>query len=260
MNKPKKNLLIIIPAYNEGKTIGTLLEQLSASEIADIADILVMNDASSDDTAQVVSNHGAAVVTHVFNLGYGSGLQVGYKYAVRKGYKYVIQMDADGQHDVCNVMKLYEKISTKDENGNTPDIVIGSRYLEGSAEYNPGAVKRIAYGIFRGMIKMFTGKRISDPTSGLQALNRKAFGFYSRYANFDDRYPDANMILQMLLLGCKIEEIPAVMHYRNAGKSMHSGIIKPFLYMFRMTYSIVAVWLMVKVYHGGKEIDDPVVS
>lgn len=259
MKKSKNEVLIIIPAYNEGKTIGKLLDQLEAPEIASIADVLVMNDASMDDTKTVVKDRGHAVVTHTFNLGYGSGLQVGYKYAIRRGYEYVIQMDADGQHDVCNILKLYESIRTPDEDGKTPDIVIGSRYMEGSAKYEPGAVKKIAYAIFRGMIKMFTGKRISDPTSGLQVLNRKAFGFYSRYANFDDKYPDANMILQMLLLGCKIREIPAVMHYRNEGKSMHSGIVKPFIYMFRMTYSILAVWLMVKVYHGGREIDDPVV-
>lgn len=113
----KKELLIIIPAYNEEKTIVNLLQQLEQPEIASIADILVMNDASSDFTNWVVKKRNHAVVTHVFNLGYGSGLQLGYKYAVRKKYRYVIQMDADGQHDVCNIPILYKALKTPDADG-----------------------------------------------------------------------------------------------------------------------------------------------
>ena len=89
--KNHKDLLIIIPAYNEGKTIGALLEQLTAPDIAAFADILVMNDCSKDNTEEVARGFHVAIVNHVYNLGYGSGLQVGYKYAVSKGYKYVIK-------------------------------------------------------------------------------------------------------------------------------------------------------------------------
>ena len=101
----RKEVLIIIPAYNEEKTIVPVLEKLEQPEIAQIADVLVMNDASSDATNHVTKKRKHDVVTHVFNLGYGSGLQLGYKYAVRKDYRYVIQMDADGQHDECNIHK-----------------------------------------------------------------------------------------------------------------------------------------------------------
>ena len=89
----EKEVLIIIPAYNEAANIGKVLDQLEKPEISDIADILVMNDASVDATNWLVKARGHALVTHVFNLGYGSGIQLGYKYAVRRGYKYVIQMD-----------------------------------------------------------------------------------------------------------------------------------------------------------------------
>ena len=104
----KKEVLIIIPAYNEEKTIVPLLEKLEQPEIAQVADVLIMNDASQDATNYVTKKRKHDVVTHVFNLGYGSGLQLGYKYAVRKGYRYVIQMDADGQHDVCNILRIYK--------------------------------------------------------------------------------------------------------------------------------------------------------
>lgn len=245
--KQKKEVLIIIPAYNEGKTIGELLEKLKQPEIADIADVLVMNDASKDNTAEVVRSHGHSVVSHVYNLGYGSGLQVGYKYAERRGYKYVIQMDADGQHDVSNIRKLYERLTTPDKDGTYPDIVLGSRFMEGSVSFPVSSMKKIAFVLFRGLIKLGTGKKIMDPTTGLQGLSRRAFSFYAGFGHFDDKYPDANMIMQMLLLGFTVEEIPAVMYARTEGVSMHSGL-KPIIYMFRMMFSIVAVWLRVKLY------------
>lgn len=245
--KRKKEVLIIIPAYNEEKTIGNLLDKLEQPDIAAFADVLVMNDASKDETAKVVRSRGHAVVSHVFNLGYGSGLQVGYKYAERRGYKYVIQMDADGQHDVSNVFALYQALTTKDEKGSYPDIVLGSRFMPGSVSFPVSTLKKIAFVMFRALIRLGTGKKIQDPTTGLQGLSRRAFSFYSGYGHFDDRYPDANMIMQMLLLGFRITEIPAVMYARTEGVSMHSGL-KPIFYMFRMMYSIVAVWLRIKHY------------
>ena len=186
------------------------------------------------------------MVTHVFNLGYGSALQLGYKYAIRRKYHYVIQMDADGQHDVCNIPVLYKKLKKQDADGRCPDIVLGSRFLKESEAYPTSHKKKIAYRLFRWMIRVIAGKKISDPTTGLQGLNRKAVLYYSKYKHFDDKYPDANMLMQMLLLGFRVWEIPAVMHMRTEGVSMHSGL-KPILYMFRMTFSILAVWIREKI-------------
>ncbi len=256
--KKQKDLLIIMPAYNEEKNIVPVLEKLEKPEIAEIADVLVMNDASSDSTNWVVKFHGHTLVTHVFNLGYGSALQLGYKYAIRRDYKYVIQMDADGQHDVCNIPKLYERLKMADADGRYPDIVLGSRFMKESAAYPVSLVRKVAYAWFRQMIRAFTGRKIADPTTGLQGLSRKAVLYYSKYKHFDDRYPDANMIIQMILLGFRIDEIPAVMHARTEGKSMHAGL-KPIVYMFRMTFSILAVVFRVKVLKidaGAGEMDE----
>lgn len=244
--KSKKEVLIIIPAYNEEQTIVPLLEKLEQPEIAQFADVLVMNDASWDATNHVTKKRNHDVVTHVFNLGYGSGLQLGYKFAVRKDYKYVIQMDADGQHDVCNIPKIFKELQTEDENGELPDIVLGSRFMQGSSDFYISFAKKIAFVWFRLILKMGTGRRITDPTTGLQGLNWRTFLFYSKYNDFDDKYPDANMLMQMLLLGFKVREIPAVMHARTTGASMHSGL-KPVLYMFRMTFSMLAVWIREKI-------------
>ncbi len=251
MNR-QKEVLIIIPAYNEEKQIGKLLEALNAPEIAAVCDVLVMDDASRDATRAIARAHGAKVVTHVFNLGYGSGLQVGYKYAERRGYRYVIQMDSDGQHDVSNVLRLYEALKTPQEDGVTPDIVIGSRFVEGAISFPVPITKKIAFVLFRALIKFGTGRRVMDPTSGLQGLSRRTFVYYAGFSHFDDKYPDANMLMQMLMLGYSVREIPAVMYARTDGESMHSGILKPMLYMFRMMFSIIAVWIRIKLFKVDK--------
>ena len=171
----KKEVLIIIPAYNEEKTIVPLLEKLEQPEIAQVADVLVVNDASQDETTHVTKKRDHTVITNVFNLGYGSGLQLGYKYAVRKGYSYVIQMDADGQHDVCNLLEIYKELQKEDENGKLPDIVLGSRFMEGSTDFPVSPAKKIAFAWFRTMLKLGTGRSISDPTTGLQGLSWRSF-------------------------------------------------------------------------------------
>ncbi|MDE6969747.1 MAG: glycosyltransferase family 2 protein [Eubacterium sp.] len=255
-----KEVLIIIPAYNEEKNIRKVLEDLQQRDIQSLADVLVMNDASADETNWIVkrSSFPHKLVTHVFNLGYGSALQLGYKYAIRRGYRYVIQMDADGQHDVCNIPKIYEALTSADEQGKTPDIVLCSRYMEGSGIYQTTVVKRLAHGLFQRMIRLFSGRWITDTTTGLQGLNWSAVLYYSKYGHFDDQYPDANMILQMLLLGFRVKEIPAVMHPRVTGKSMHSGY-KPFVYMFRMFFSMIAIYVRVRMLRlntGGCSVDE----
>ena len=251
--REQKDLLIIMPAYNEEQNITTVLEQLASPEIAGIADVLVMNDASSDSTNWIVKKYGHTLVTNVFNLGYGSAIQLGYKYAIRRKYKYIIQMDSDGQHDVCNIPVIYERLKTPGENGEYPDIVLGARFMEGSSEFPVSVFKKTAYALFRFCIRAATGRRIKDPTTGLQGLSCRAALHYSKFGNFDNRYPDANMLIQMLLLGYQVVEIPAVMHNRGYGVSMHSGL-KPFIYMFRMMFSILAVVFRIKVLHIGMEV------
>lgn len=250
MEKKTKDLLVIMPAHNEEENIGKVLEHMENTKITDVADILVINDGSSDQTSWIVHDYGYAVVTHVFNLGYGAALQSGYKYAIRRNYKYVVQMDSDGQHDPCNILKIYQELQTKDEDGNYPDIVLGSRFLEGGESFRISWMKKIAFVMFRRLIRLATRQKFTDPTTGLQGLNRDAVLYYSKYSHFDEKFPDANMIIQMLLLGYRVREIPAVMHIRETGTSMHSGL-KPILYMAHMFFSICAIWLRIGVMKKG---------
>lgn len=241
-----KKVLIIVPAYNEEKNLGSLFDKLCKHNIRSFADILVINDASSDKTAVIASSYDVLLITHVFNLGYGSALQVGYKYATRHGYEYVIQLDADGQHSVTNIAHLYDCLTKPDKDGSLPDIVIGSRFLDGSKSFKISFIKKISLAWFSWLIKIITGKKITDPTSGLQGLNRKAFKYYSKFGNFDFYYPDANMIIQMILLGYKVEETTSIMYERVEGISMHKGLLKQLLYMLIMPLSIWTVVIRVK--------------
>ncbi len=100
---------------------------------------------------------------------------------------------------------------------------------------------------------MTTGRRVADPTTGLQGLSRKAFLYYSKYDHFDDKYPDANMIILMMLIKFRVIEVPAVMHTRVEGKSMHSGL-KPFWYMLRVLFSVCVVLFQVKVLKMDSEV------
>lgn len=251
----RKKILIIIPAYNEAENIEATIAALRQKEISSIADFVIINDGSTDKTEEIVRELGAPVVTHVCNLGYGSALWTGYKYAVRNGYGSVIQMDADGQHDVCNIPQIYKLLQTPDENGNCPDIVMGSRFMEGSAPYKQTFLRMTAIKLFSGIIRLATGRKITDPTSGLQGLSPRVVRYYASYSRFDDQYPDANMLLQMLLLGFRVKEYPAVMHQRLTGTSMHSGL-KPIIYMLRMTICLLAAWARVRIYKVDNGIAD----
>ncbi len=240
----RHDTLLIIPAYNEEKNIGAVLQNLEDQGITAQMDVLIIDDGSKDNTAQIAAKYDATVLSQIFNLGYGAALQTGYKYAVAHGYAYLLQMDADGQHDLRSLDRLLQRLRPESPEGaRVPDIVIGSRFLEGSESFPMSWLKMFAIRMFRGVIRSLTGYRLTDPTSGLQGLNRKAFSYYAGYLNFDLKYPDLNMVIQMLLLGFHIEETPAIMHARKEGVSMHTGLWNAMMYMIVMALSTFNAFL-----------------
>ena len=249
----RKNTLLIMPAHNEDMNIGKVIDALKDAGMFEQMDLLVINDGSTDSTAEVVRQYREArLINQIYNMGYGAALQTGYKYAVEHGYDYVLQMDSDGQHDVCNLEVLLKRlkgdiqaagIPAEDaEPDRLPDMVVGSRFLQGSTSFTISSLKKFAIAIFRNAITRLTGYHLTDPTSGLQGLNRNAFSYFAGYTNFDIQYPDLNVLIQMLMLGYHIEEIPAVMHERTAGISMHSGLLKAGRYMIVMLISTVTIY------------------
>lgn len=247
----RKKLLICIPAYNEAENIGAVLDNILNLQMAGLFDILVIDDGSRDATRSVCESRNVMVITHIYNMGYGAALKTAYKYASDHDYEYIIQVDADGQHDAVNIERIYHKLTkegyspTEDSSAGSspPDIVIGSRFLQNSVSFHTPFYKKLVIWVFTMIIKMSTKNKITDPTSGLQGLTRRTFEFYSHFNQFAIDYPDANMIIQMALNDFAIAEIPAVMHARTKGVSMHAGIYKPIKYVVKMTLSVFIIYL-----------------
>ena len=227
-------VLVVIPAYNEGQNIKKVFDELKKD--LDYADILVINDCSKDNTREIVEKNGVNCITSVFNLRYAMAVQTGIKYAYNNGYEYVIQFDGDGQHIAKEAEKLLNKMKETEA-----DIVIGSRYMK-DGTYKQTFFRKIGTDIFAKLIKLFCKKEITDTLSGFQCLNRKVIEKYAKMGEYPE-FPDANLIMQMLLQGYKIEEVSVKMRLREFGQSMHGGIIKPIKYMIMMMYTIVAILL-----------------
>ncbi len=232
----KDRILFVIPAYNEAENIEKVLKEIKKD--VNYADILVINDCSKDNTAEIVEKNGVKCISNIFNMRYAMAVQTGIKYAYENGYDYVIQFDADGQHIAKEAEKLYKY--SKEHNC---DIVIGSRYLK-DVGYPCPFFRRIGTKIFEFIIKIFCHQKIADPLSGFQCLNRRVIERYSKMGNYPE-FPDANLIIEMLLSGYKIEEVPTKMRLREAGESMHGGIIKPIKYMINMFYTIFFILITI---------------
>lgn len=222
--------LMIVPAFNEGSNIEKVLISLKKEQ--PFHSIVVINDGSIDDTAERAALMGVEVLSHPCNLGYGAALQTGYRYAARHSYDCVVQIDADGQHSPQDVTTLLAALSEGDA-----DIVIGSRY-KGDASFQPGLAKGFVIRFFRKIIFWIGKQNVSDPTSGLRALNRAAFSYYSQSAQFPADYPDADFLIDACLRGWKIKEVGISNQKRTSGRSMHSGL-RPFVYLLKVSMSIM---------------------
>lgn len=227
-------VLMIIPAYNEAMNLVVVVDDIK--ENFKDADILIVNDCSEDNTLEVIQKiEGISYIDLPINLGYSYAVQTGLKYAVQENYDYLIQFDGDGQHLASEAKKMYEYALEKDA-----DIVIGSRFLSES-DYQHSFFRKIGTTFFQKIIKMLTGKHISDPTSGLQVIKRNVFLPLSKIYAYPE-FPDANLLVHLIYQGITIDEISVEMKNREFGESMHGGIIKPIKYMMKMFYYIVMVY------------------
>ena len=231
----RPDLLIIIPCFNEVQNIKGVITDLH-SEIGRRADIVVIDDCSTDGTSKLLNELNVTTITLPFNLGYSGALQTGYKYAFAHGYEQVLQFDADGQHLASEIQTLLN--ARKQSNA---DIIIGSRFVEPGRSHD-AFLKKIAISLFCKLIKVITGETIHDPTSGFQLLNRRALERYIKTHNFP-YYPDANIIIEMILNGFSVKEVQVGMQDRQHGSSLHSGLLRQSIYMTTLFYSIFIIVL-----------------
>ena len=229
----QERILVIIPAFNEEKRIGTVIRGVK-KHLPD-ATTLVMDDGSRDRTRQEAEREGAKVISHPYNLGYGAALQTGYKFALRAGDDLMVQLDGDGQHDP-SFIEAFLEIIRKGE----ADIVIGSRFLSAGGQrsdvYRAPFIRKVGMTFFKWITSLLIHQKVTDPTSGYQAMNRKALEWVSG-DQFPVDYPDADVIIMLHRAGFRIKAVPVRMFESPDKQTMHSGW-KPLYYVFKMILSI----------------------
>ena len=222
----KDKVLVVIPAFNEEAHIERVVEELA--ETYPELDYVVVNDGSRDRTAQICQSRGYHLLDLPVNLGLAGCFQAGMKYAWYKGYACAIQFDGDGQHRPEYIQKMKQKM---DEGY---DIVIGSRFLDRPKDFS---LRMIGSRLISGAIRLTTGVRVADPTSGMRMFNRKMVGEFALKLNYG---PEPDTVSYLLKQGARVAEVPVEIAERGGGESY----LKPTVaarYMVRMLLSILLI-------------------
>lgn len=221
--------LLIIPAYNEEESLKATIDSLSGLDV----DIIIVNDGSKDSTVQVCRENCYPFLDLSTNLGLAGAFQAGMKYAYRHNYDCAIQFDADGQHLPEYIEPLIEAIK---EN----DIAIGSRFVN---EKKPRSMRMLGSNLISAAIRLTTGERLTDPTSGMRAFNKRMIKQLALGLNFGPEPDTVSYLIKRA--DAKVVEVPVKMAERFAGESY----LNPWtsvMYMLRMTISILFIQLIRK--------------
>lgn len=221
-------ILVIIPAYNEQDNIVNVLKDLK--EHAPQMDYIIINDCSKDNTLHILEETQCHYIDLPVNVGIGGGVQTGYLYAAKNNYDIAIQMDGDGQHNAEYLEALTAPIIQ-----GTADMVIGSRYINKEG-FQSSLMRRLGIKFLSTLIKMCTGTRILDVTSGFRAVSKKMISMFAQ--EYADDYPEPEAIVLAARKGAKIEEVPVIMNERMGGTSSISGF-KSIYYMIKVSLSII---------------------
>ncbi len=226
--------LVFIPAWNEEASIAEVIGDVRESMPG--ADILVVDDGSSDATVGHAREAGALVASLPFNQGLGAALQTGYLYALREGYECCAHLDADGQHPPAEVARLLEEVYA-----DRADLVIGSRYRDpGAAEsddYKPTLSRRIGTSVFRFFLTLATRQRFTDTTSGMRAANRRVMALFSE--NYSPDFAEIESLQLAVRQGLRVEEVPVRMLERAGGSSFLTPVRSAFFIFKSMIVLLV---------------------
>lgn len=232
MKNPK--IILIIPAYNEEANILRVYNNIvSYNEKANNKlDVVFINDGSKDNTESILLENNINHIKLIQNLGIGGAVQTGYKYAIENDYDIAIQFDGDGQHDINYVENLIKPILDEEA-----DMVIGSRFIDStSSDFKSSGMRRLGIKVISFCIRIRTGKKIYDTTSGFRAVNKKVLDSFA--VHYPLEYPEPISSVDVLLKDMKIKEVPVSMNERMAGKSS-IGSWKNVYYMINVTLSIL---------------------
>ena len=223
----RKRALVIVPAFNEEGSLEKVVRGVNVH--LPQAHVLVVNDGSTDRTSEKARASGAAVLDLPFNLGIGGAMQAGYRYAYEKAYDIAIQVDADGQHDPKEIQRLLDALEVQ-----MIDVAIGSRFI-GSSRYKGSFMRRVGIAIFSGVISTIVGQKITDPTSGFRASNRRAIQLFA--SDYPQDYPEPEVVILLHQCHLKMGEVPVGMSERYFGESSITKI-RSVYYMLKVLLAI----------------------
>jgi len=221
-------VLVLVPAWNESRNVGHTVREIRAA--SDEFDVLVIDDGSTDDTAAVAREAGAIVLTLPFNLGVGGAMRTGYTYAARHDYQRAIQVDADGQHDPADIMRVVAGLDGA-------DISIGARFAD-VGEYTVRGPRRWAMLVLARAVSGIAKTKLTDVTSGFRAANRRAIEQYVRYYPAEYLGDTVDSLVAAVHSGLSVTQVPVAMRPRMHGTpSQHP--IGAAVYLFRSAFALM---------------------
>jgi glycosyltransferase involved in cell wall biosynthesis len=223
----------IVPAYNEAGAIGRVVEEIHAFDAA--IDVVVVDDASTDETAVVAESFGATVLRLPFNVGIGGAVQTGFRFALEEGYQTAVRLDGDGQHDASELGKLLAPL----ERGEA-DLVVGSRFVDAGGGYRPPLARRIGIRLFARLVSLLGGERVTDTTSGFLALDRVGIELFA--TEYPHDYPEVEATLVALRSGLRLSQVQVDMRERETGTSSIT-FVRSLYYIVKVTLALLVASL-----------------
>jgi glycosyltransferase involved in cell wall biosynthesis len=217
----------IVPAHNEQDCVGAVVAEIRAFDPE--MEIVVVDDGSGDRTAAVARAAGARVVRLPFNLGIGGAVQTGFRYAFEHGFQLAVRLDGDGQHDPAELPMLLEPVLA-----GRADIAVGSRFA-GADAYRPSFARRLGIRLFARLVSLLVRRRVTDTTSGFQAVNRRAIALFA--ADYPHDYPEVEAVVMVFKHRLRLEEVPVRMRERAGGQSSITAAHSVY-YMLKVTLAL----------------------
>jgi glycosyltransferase involved in cell wall biosynthesis len=221
-------LVALVPAFNEEANVGRVVDEIRT--VAPTFDIVVVDDGSFDRTAEVAREHGATVVRLPFNLGIGGAVQTGFRYAFEQGYDLAVRLDGDGQHDPSQLDRIVRPVVTGEA-----DIAVGSRFAEAGDGYRSSRSRRVGIRLLALVVSRIVGRRVTDTTSGFQALNRRAIELFAH--DYPHDYPEVEATIMVSRHRLRSVEIPVTMRERGGGRSSITAL-RSVYYMVKVLLAI----------------------
>jgi glycosyltransferase involved in cell wall biosynthesis len=222
-------LVAIVPAWNEAGAIARVVHEI-VDAVQDI-EVVVVDDASEDETASIAEAEGATVLRLPFNVGIGGAVQTGFRYALEAGYERAVRLDGDGQHDASQIPRILAPLESGDA-----DLVIGSRFVDPGGAYRPPFARRIGIRVFARLVSLLCGQRVTDTTSGFIALDRAGIELFA--AEYPHDYPEVEATLVALRSGLRLAQVQVEMRERTTGTSSIT-FIRSLYYIVKVSLALL---------------------